>query len=224
MSAVAPDVARAMAELPELPYVGKRRVRLGIMGGTFDPIHNGHLVAAEVAMGEVGLDLVLFMPAGSPAFKQDRSVTSAESRYAMALLATADNPQFLASRFEIDREGITYTADTLRLLRAHYGDACHLYFISGADAIADILSWRDAEELSWLATFVAATRPGYDLAGTQWRLEGSGLDFDVRYLEIPALSISSSYLRQRVREHKSIRYLTPDAVVGYVAKRGLYLS
>jgi nicotinate-nucleotide adenylyltransferase len=224
MSALVTTVGLSPTSLPELPYVGNRVVRVGIMGGTFDPIHNGHLVAAEVAMGEVGLDVVLFMPAGSPAFKQDRHVSDPEDRYAMTLLATSDNPQFLTSRFEIARPGITYTAETLGQLHEHYGDACHLYFISGADAIASILTWKDADKLASLATFVGATRPGYDLESAQRGIEESGLDFDVRYLEIPALSISSSYLRERVSQGKSVRYLTPDAVVGYIEKRGLYRS
>lgn len=208
------------ATLPELP--SDRTVKLGIMGGTFDPIHNGHLVAAEVAAGEVGLTEVLFMPAGSPAFKQGRRVASPDDRYAMTLLATADNPLFLPSRFEIARPGITYTAETLRLMREFYPSNVEFYFISGADAIADIVTWRDATGLADLATFVGATRPGYDLQSSQQRILASGIPFNVRYLEVPALSISSSYLRARVANGRSIRYLTPDTVVGYIQKRGLY--
>ena len=133
------------------------------MGGTFDPIHNGHLVAAEQAAHDLNLDLVVFVPAGSPAFKQDRHVSSAEDRHAMTLLATADNPRFLVSRLEVDRPGITYTVDTLELLRNHYPNNVEIYFITGADAISDILSWHDADRIASLAHLVGATRPGYDL-------------------------------------------------------------
>ncbi|MBQ9058170.1 MAG: nicotinate-nucleotide adenylyltransferase [Atopobiaceae bacterium] len=209
-------------DLPDLGYDRSRTWRLGIMGGTFDPIHNGHLVAAEQAVGEIGLDLVLFMPAGSPAFKQDKLVSDPDDRYDMTLLATSDNPTFIASRFEIDREGVTYTVDTLQALRDYYSDNVELYFITGADAIIDIVSWRDAERLAHLATLVGATRPGYDLEAARKNIAASGIDFDVRYLEVPALAISSSYLRDRVRRGKSIKYLTDEAVVGYIHKKGLY--
>ena len=138
-------------DLPVLGTDDGRTYRLGIMGGTFDPIHNGHLVAAEQAFDDLSLDLVVFMPAGRPAFKQDRNVSSGEDRYAMTLLATADNPHFVASRFEVDREGITYTADTLRLLRSLYPENVEFYFITGADAITEIVKWRDAQDIARLA-------------------------------------------------------------------------
>lgn len=209
----------------DLPVLGTdegRRYRLGIMGGTFDPIHNGHLVAAEQAFDDLGLDLVVFMPAGRPAFKQGKRVTSGEERFAMTLLATADNPHFVASRFEIDREGVTYTADTLRLLRELYPENVEFYFITGADAITEIVSWRDAADIARLAHLVAATRPGYDLDRAWDAIAASGLDFDVTYLSVPALAISSSYLRDRVGAGQSLRYLTPDQVTGYLHKHGLY--
>ena len=211
-----------MFDLPRLGSDPERTYRLGIMGGTFDPIHNGHLVAAEQAFDDLGLDLVVFMPAGRPAFKLDKKVTSGEDRYAMTLLATSDNPHFTASRFEIDREGVTYTADTLRLLHGIYPDNVRFYFITGADAIADIVTWRDAADIARLARIVAATRPGYDLSHAQKVIEESGLPFDVTYLEIPALAISSTYLRMRAERGQSLRYLTPDTVTGYIRKHGLY--
>ena len=211
-----------MFDLPRLGSDPERTYRLGIMGGTFDPIHNGHLVAAEQAFDDLGLDLVVFMPAGRPAFKLDKKVTSGEDRYAMTLLATPDNPHFTASRFEIDREGVTYTADTLRLLHGIYPDNVRFYFITGADAIADIVTWRDAADIARLARIVAATRPGYDLSHAQKVIEESGLPFDVTYLEIPALAISSTYLRMRAELGQSLRYLTPDTVTGYIRKHGLY--
>ena len=209
-------------DLPALGQDPSRTYRLGIMGGTFDPIHNGHLVTAEQALGDLGLDIVVFMPAGSPAFKQGRDVASAEDRYAMTLLATSDNPRFVASRYEIDRPGITYTADTLAGLRRHYPDNVELYFITGADAIVDIVKWRDAPRIASLARLVGATRPGYDLDCASDVIFRSGLDFDVTYLEVPALAISSSHLRARRAAGQSLRYLTPDSVVGYIRKRGLY--
>ena len=211
-----------MFDLPRLGSDPERTYRLGIMGGTFDPIHNGHLVAAEQAFDDLGLDLVVFMPAGRPAFKLDKKVTSGEDRYAMTLLATSDNPHFTASRFEIDREGVTYTADTLRLLHGIYPDNVRFYFITGADAIADIVTWRDAADIARLARIVAATRPGYDLSHAQKVIEESGLPFDVTYLEIPAPAISSTYLRMRAELGQSLRYLTPDTVTGYIRKHGLY--
>ena len=210
------------ADLPVLGQDEDRTYRLGIMGGTFDPIHHGHLVAAEQAFDDLSLDLVVFMPAGRPAFKQDKGVTSAEDRYAMTLLATADNPHFVVSRFEIDREGVTYTADTLRLLRELYPANVEFYFITGADAITEIVTWRDAADIARLAHLVAATRPGYDLDHAWDTIDASGLDFDVTYLSVPALAISSSHLRERVLAGQSLRYLTPDAVTGYIHKHGLY--
>ena len=211
-----------MFDLPHLGDDPERVYRLGIMGGTFDPIHNGHLVAAEQAFDDLGLDLVVFMPAGRPAFKQDKNVSSGEDRYAMTLLATSDNPHFIASRFEIDRDGVTYTADTLRLMRGLYPDNVRFYFITGADAIADIVTWRDASDIARLARLVAATRPGYDLTNAKRVIDESGYDFDVTYLEVPALAISSTALRMRAELGQSLRYLTPDPVTGYIHKHGLY--
>ena len=212
----------SLGDLPVLePHADGPR-RLGIMGGTFDPIHNGHLVAAEAAFDELSLDLVVFMPAGSPAFKQDKKVSSGEDRYAMTLLATSDNPHFMASRFEVDRAGITYTAETLTRLRALYPQDVEFYFITGADAIAEVVTWRDAGTIARLAHLVGATRPGYDLAAAEAAFNGSSYDFDVTYLEVPALAISSSYLRERVGRGQSLRYLTPDPVTGYIHKHQLY--
>lgn len=212
----------ACPRLPELGAEATHEYRLGIMGGTFDPIHYGHLVTAEQAREALALDLVLFMPAGRPAFKQDADVTDAEDRYAMTVLATAANPAFDASRFEIDREGVTYTIDTLRALRTRYPDNVKLFFITGADAILDLVTWHNAEQMAELATFIAATRPGYDIEQARSRVVASGVPFDVRYIEIPALAISSTNIRQRVREQKSVRYLTSESVIGYIRKNGLY--
>ena len=217
-----PEVMAVRGDLPLLGRDPARPYRLGIMGGTFDPIHHGHLVAAEAAFDELGLDVVVFMPAGSPAFKQHKRVTAGEDRYAMTLLATSDNPHFIASRFEVDRDGVTYTAETLRLLREAYPPNVEFYFITGADAVAEVVSWRDAGTIAQLAHLVGATRPGYDLARAQAAFAQSPHEFDVTYLEVPALAISSSYLRERVQAGQSLRYLTPDPVTGYIHKHGLY--
>ena len=215
-------IAEAWGDLPRLGEDPLKTYRLGIMGGTFDPIHHGHLVAAEAAYDRLGLDQVVFMPAGSPAFKQDKKVSAGEHRYAMTLLATSDNPHFLASRFEIDRAGVTYTAETLTRLRGLYPDNVKFYFITGADAIAEVVSWRDAGTIARLAHLVGATRPGYDLDSAREAFSKAPYDFEVTYLEIPALAISSSYLRERVADGQSLRYLTPDPVTGYIHKHQLY--
>lgn len=227
MPSDAPKEPFALDGLGDLPLLGEdpeQRYRLGIMGGTFDPIHNGHLVAAEQAYTDLYLDAVVFMPAGRPAFKQDKKVSSGEDRYDMTLLATSDNPHFHASRFEVDREGVTYTADTLTALRKIYPRNVELYFITGADAIVDIVRWKDAGTIASCAKLVGATRPGYDLSKAESVLDASPYPFDVTYLEVPALSISSSNLRERVAHGQSLRYLTPDSVRGYILKHQLYGS
>ncbi|WP_050796073.1 nicotinate-nucleotide adenylyltransferase [Parafrankia sp. EUN1f] len=191
-------------------------MRLGVMGGTFDPVHNGHLVAASEVAALFDLDEVVFVPSGRPWQKADREVSAAEDRYLMTFLATAENPQFTVSRIDIERSGPTYTIDTLRHLRRTQPDA-ELFFITGADALAQIFTWRDHTELFGLAHFVGVTRPGYDL-----RRHASLPDESVSLLEVPALAISSSDIRQRVARAAPIWYLTPDGVVRYIAKRGLY--
>ena len=182
----------------------------------------GYLVDYFQSFDDLALDTVVFMPAGSPAFKQGKQVSAGEDRYAMTLLATSDNPHFLASRFEVDRAGITYTAETLRLLREIYPPNVEFYFITGADAIAEVVTWRDAGTIAQLAHLVGATRPGYDLANAERSLAESPYSFDVTYLQVPALAISSSYLRERVSQGQSLRYLTPDQVIGYIHKHQLY--
>lgn len=187
--------------------------RLGIMGGTFDPIHNGHLVAASEVAAALKLDEVIFVPTGQPS--QKRVVTPSEHRYLMTVIATAANPRFTVSRVDIDRAGVTYTIDTLKDLRLKFpGD--DLFFISGADAIAQILAWRDIDRAWELAHFVAVSRPGHAM-----RLpEGSSDKISV--LEVPALSISSTDCRNRVASGKPVWYLVPDGVVQYIGKYGLY--
>jgi nicotinate-nucleotide adenylyltransferase len=194
---------------------GRRRPRIGVMGGTFDPIHHGHLVAASEVAQSHGLDEVIFVPTGAPNYKSN--VTSAEHRYLMTVIATASNPRFTVSRVDIDRGKPTFTIDTLRDIRAERPDA-DLYFITGADAIAQILSWKDVAELWQLAHFVAVSRPGHVLSV-------SGLpEQDVSLLEVPALAISSTDCRSRVRRGFPVWYLVPDGVVQYISKHHLYRS
>jgi nicotinate-nucleotide adenylyltransferase len=193
----------------------QRRPRLGVMGGTFDPIHHGHLVAASEVAARFDLDEVVFVPTGRPTFKLDQQVTLAEHRYLMSVVATASNPRFTVSRVDIDREGVTFTVDTLRDLKADRPEA-DFFFITGADAIEQILTWKDAEELFSMAQFVAVTRPGHALSV-------DGLPGDrVHVLEIPALAISSTDVRARAQAGQPVWYLVPDGVVQYIAKHRLY--
>jgi nicotinate-nucleotide adenylyltransferase len=188
------------------------------MGGTFDPVHHGHLVAASEVQAWFDLDEVVFVPTGQPWQKSARVVTSAEHRYLMTVIATASNPRFTVSRVDIDRPGPTYTIDTLRDLAARMPDA-DLYFITGADALGDIFTWRNAAELFALAHFVGCTRPGYDMG--QGVLEGIPPE-RVTIVEIPALTISSTDCRERTGRGEPVWYLVPDGVVQYIAKHKLY--
>ncbi len=185
------------------------------MGGTFDPIHHGHLVAASEAQSRFGLDEVVFVPTGQPWQKAHKRVSASEHRYLMTVVATASNPRFTVSRVDVDREGPTYTADTLRDLRGLRPED-ELFFITGADALAQILSWKDVEELWELAHFIGVTRPGYTLSET-------GLPRDkVTLQEVPAMAISSSDCRARVAAGEPVWYLVPDGVVQYINKYALY--
>jgi len=189
--------------------------RLGVMGGTFDPIHHGHLVAASEVAVLFGLDEVLFVPTGQPWQKAEGEVSPAEDRYLMTVIATASNPRFSVSRVDVDRTGPTYTVDTLRDLRRLHPDT-ELFFITGADALAQILTWKGADELFSLAHFVGVTRPGHTLSG-------AGLPAErVSLLEVPAMAISSTDCRERVRKGAPVWYLVPDGVVQYIGKHGLY--
>jgi nicotinate-nucleotide adenylyltransferase len=186
------------------------------MGGTFDPVHHGHLVAGSEVAHIFALDEVIFVPTGQPYQKDDRRVSPAEDRYLMTVIATASNPRFSVSRVDIDRPGATYTIDTLRDLHEANGPDADLYFITGADALENILTWHDVDTLFSLAHFVGCTRPGH-------RLTGAGLpEGKVSLVEIPALAISSSECRARVAAGEPVWYLVPDGVVQYIAKRHLY--
>lgn len=192
------------------------RSRIGIMGGTFDPIHHGHLVAASEVAKSFELDEVVFVPTGNP--YQKRNVSPSEDRYLMTVIATASNPQFKVSRIDIDREGPTYTVDTLRDVKQLRPDA-ELFFITGADAIEQILEWKDAAEMFSFAHFVAVSRPGHELV-----LDDSLPRESVSVLEVPALAISSTDCRDRARRGYPVWYLVPDGVVQYIAKHRLYVA
>jgi nicotinate-nucleotide adenylyltransferase len=202
----------------------RKTLRLGVMGGTFDPVHFGHLVTAEEALVQFNLDRVVFMPTGRPVRKTHRSVSSAEDRYLMTVLATASNPDFEVSRMEIERPGDTFTVDTMLALRGSYGPRAELFFVTGADAVREILTWKDAGRFGGLCTFIAATRPGYEpeLGARASVAGGKGALPKVEYMEVPALAISSSDIRDRVRTRRPIRYLLPESVAAYIAKNGLY--
>ncbi|WP_275451107.1 nicotinate-nucleotide adenylyltransferase [Arthrobacter sp. H5] len=183
-----------------------------MMGGTFDPIHHGHLVAASEVAAVFDLDEVVFVPTGQPWQKSEKEVSAAEHRYLMTVVATASNPRFTVSRVDIDRPGPTYTIDTLRDLKTARPEA-ELFFITGADAMSQILSWKNVDELWSLAHFVGVTRPGHELRG-----RGK----DVSLLEVPAMAISSTDCRRRVSSGYPVWYLVPDGVVQYIAKHSLY--
>lgn len=197
----------------------KARRRVGVMGGTFDPIHHGHLVAASEAAHRFGLDEVVFVPTGQPWQKAGRQISPAEDRYLMTVIATASNPRFTVSRVDIDRGGPTYTIDTLKDLRVEYPGA-ELFFITGADALSSIMSWHDWEQMFSLAEFVGVTRPGYEL--TEDMLPAD-IQERVHLVEIPAMAISSTDCRARAAEGRPVWYLVPDGVVQYIAKHDLYV-
>ncbi|GGK41035.1 putative nicotinate-nucleotide adenylyltransferase [Pilimelia terevasa] len=190
--------------------------RVGIMGGTFDPVHHGHLVAASEVADRFALDEVVFVPTGQPWQKAGRPVSAAEDRYLMTVIATASNPRFTVSRVDIDRPGPTYAIDTLRDLRAAYGGRTALYFITGADALGRILSWKDSAQVFALAHFVGVTRPGFALSAAHLPAD------TVSLVQVPAMAISSSDCRARVAAGQPVWYLVPDGVVQYIAKRSLY--
>jgi len=205
----------------------KNKKKIGIMGGTFNPIHHGHLVTAQEALDQFDLDTVIFIPTGDPPHKVLDHLAGAEDRYLMTVIATSSNSSFFVSRMEIDRKGRSYTIDTVKELRKTSDLDPELFFITGADAILEILSWKDTGEIVTLAKFIAATRPGYDLSKMKdlkstlftSEEEANGRVF---IMEIPALSISSTNIRERIRSSRPINYLVPEGVNNYIQKHGLY--
>ncbi len=193
------------------------------MGGTFDPVHVGHLVVAEEARAQFKLDEVVFIPSGTPPHKKDYRVTPAEDRYKMTLLATAGNPAFSVSRMEIDRSGLSFAVDTLRALKEIHAPGTKFYFITGLDAILEILTWKDPDHVFRLCHFIAATRPGFHADDVKKKFHGrKEILRKVRMLEVPALAISSSDIRRRVCRKMPVKYLLPEAVENYIYKHHLY--
>lgn len=204
------------------------RLRLGIMGGAFDPIHVAHLVTADEALLQFDLDEVVFMPAGNPPHKA-RYMAPAEFRYMLVAVATASHPHFSVSRYEIDREQVDYTVNTLEYLRTVLPLDAQVFFITGADAVLDILTWKNPARVLELSTLIAATRPGYDLSRLSEvldrldpGLDGPSFATRVRVMEVPALAISSSMIRERLAQSKGARYLVPDSVSQLIEKSGFY--
>ena len=201
--------------------------KIGIMGGTFNPVHHGHLVTAQEALDQFDLDEVVFIPTGDPPHKIDDPLAHAEDRYLMTVIATSSNSFFFVYRIEIDRKGKSYTIDTVKELRKLFGSDSELYFITGADAILEILTWKNTREIVTLAKFIAATRPGYDLSRIK-ELKTTLFDSEdeadrrIFIMEIPALAISSTDIRQRIKIGRPVNYLVPEGVNNYILKHGLY--
>ncbi|HOO56491.1 MAG TPA: nicotinate-nucleotide adenylyltransferase [bacterium] len=198
------------------------KFRVGIMGGTFNPIHYGHLLAAEQARCKFGMDRVIFVPAGDPPHKEGMDIAPREHRYLMTVLAVATNPHFRVSRFEIDRNRISYSIDTIRYFIEHYKDRNpEIFFITGLDAVMEILTWSEPDDILKLSTIIAATRPGYDVSQLENRL-GTDLMMNVRILRASALAISSTDIRNRVVNGLPIKYLLPESVEQYIENHRLY--
>ena len=199
------------------------QVNVGLMGGTFDPIHMGHLVSAEEARQQFSLDYVIFVPAGLPPHKEKTGVSAPEHRYLMTSMAVMSNPAFIVSRYEVDRVEPSFTIDTVRHFARQEAHSANLFFITGADAILEILTWKDYAELLEMCTFIAVTRPGYSLERLgEMQSSLPGIMDQVHLLEIPALAISSTYIRERVMLGRTIKYLTTEPVEQYIYKQSLY--
>lgn len=200
-----------------------RKNKIGIMGGTFDPIHYGHLVTAEVARHQFQLDQVIFVPSGNPPHKQGQNVTMADERLMLTLLATVSNPNFVVSDWEVEREELSYTWETIKAFNEIYGEDFEFYFITGADAILEIATWKEVNELAKMCNFIAATRPGYKLEHFHKCTDlPASIVEKVHFIEVPALAISSSDIRKRVQDGLPIKYLLPENVEMYIKKHRLY--
>jgi nicotinate-nucleotide adenylyltransferase len=197
-------------------------MRVGVLGGTFDPIHIGHLVSAEEAWGELELERVVFVPAGLPPHKLDHVVSPVEHRLAMVELAIVSNPHFAVSRVDIDRFGPCYTVDTIELLRDEWGPGAEIYFIMGSDSLLDILTWRNPRRLIRLCRFAVVSRSGYQVDLNELDALLPGVASRVQMLNAPELAISSTDIQRRVREGLSIKYQVPEAVEAYIYQHKLY--
>ena len=200
------------------------RIKVGIMGGTFDPIHYGHLVTAEAVRAKFNLERVIFVPSGSPPHKVNEKITDRNHRYLMTLLATASNSYFDVSKVEIDREGYSYTVDTIRIFQEQFRGKADFYFITGADVLNEILTWKDVDVLFQLCDFVAATRPNYDYQKLYDKIEFLRTNYKgrIHFVEVPSLAISSTDIRYRVKNNLPIKYLLPESVETYIYKNNLY--
>jgi nicotinate-nucleotide adenylyltransferase len=198
--------------------------KIGIMGGTFDPIHYGHLVTAEAAREKFCLDKVIFVPSGNPPHKKNKEISPGIDRVNMTVLATANNPYFEVSDIELKRDGYTYTVDTLKEFIKIYGENTRFYFITGADAVMEILTWKDVSTILKLCRIVSAYRPGSDI--NKFRSMVDELEkvhrSNIHLIEVPALAISSTEIRQRVKSGITIKYLLPEKVEKYILEKGLY--
>jgi nicotinate-nucleotide adenylyltransferase len=208
----------------ETSKISKTKVRYAIMGGTFDPIHFGHLAAAETVRQKLNCQKVIFIPLGNPPHKKNRVLSDSNHRYTMTVLATNSNPYFEVSGIEVNRDGYTYTLNTITELNNYYGNDVELLFIIGADALLEIETWYKAEELLKLCSFVAVTRPGYDKSMLEQKLLylQSKYNSELHIIDVPGLNISSTEIRERIKADASIRYLVPEAVEQYIFKHGLF--
>jgi nicotinate-nucleotide adenylyltransferase len=202
---------------------GNNVTRLAIMGGTFDPIHYGHLVTAEAARSKFNLDKVVFVPSGKPPHKKEQEISSAEHRMQMTVLATITNKYFDVSKVELERQGYSYAIDTVRHFRQAYRLKTEIFFITGADAILEILSWKNVDDLIDECQFIAATRPGYEQKDVA-KLLPEKITSRIMTISVPALAISSTDIRRRVRENQPIKYLLPEQVEDYIYKHKIYLT
>ncbi|MDD2432528.1 MAG: nicotinate-nucleotide adenylyltransferase [Clostridia bacterium] len=205
----------------------QRKKRIGLMGGTFDPIHQGHLVTAEAARSEFSLEKVIFVPSGQPPHKKGLAISSKEARYLMTVLATSGNPYFEVSRLELERPGKSYAIDTVRYFHSQMMEGSELFFITGADAILEIVTWKNVEGLFDWCTFIAATRPGYDLGALREKLLKKLSPHYLQKiipLEVPAMAISSTDIRERVRNNRTVKYLLPTEVESFIYKNDLYTA
>jgi len=200
----------------------KKKLRIGLMGGTFDPIHYGHLVTAEAARTKFALNEVIFVPSGNPPHKKEVPISDAEHRLMMVIMATVTNPNFHISRMELERSGFSYTFDTVKEFLRQYNNNCEIYFITGADAILEIITWKDVSALMEKCNFIAATRPGFNL-DELYKLPVNFLE-KISFMQVPALAISSTDIRKRVAKGESIKYLLPESVENYIYKQKLYLD
>jgi len=198
--------------------------RIGISGGTFDPIHYGHLVIAEEIRETMGLEKVIFIPSGNPPHKKNIKVTQAIHRYNMVKLAIDSNPYFEVSTIEIEREGYSYTIDTLKQLKQIYGQDTTLFFMTGADVIPELVTWRSFENLFTLCEFVAVLRPGFERESLLEKIEYYKNNYKaiIHIVDAPLIGISSTIIRERVKKGKTIKYLVPESVEKYIKENGLY--